>query len=271
MAEPVRFVPVRESSVERWSKPQRFDFLRRLPTAPIADTELLHLSHYCPIVIERTDDGPSVRVLLDPDMTGAPPIDKEGRWRPRYSPIALRTLPFWPGEPPEQIAVAPELFEAEHEGFALRDSAGKPSEQFALIVASINRLRQGMTRLDRAAKVLIAADLLTPLLVDRAGEPSLETCYLTLSMGRFRMLAPEQAAALSVDHCLPLDLAAACAFSQRLLATEIGPRAASEAPPRKPQQHAGHWTDLVDPFEIDLTLDSSQLFSFEAFRNAGTA
>lgn len=268
----VQFLRVADSAVERWNKPARFDFLHRLPAAPIADTELLHLSHYCPIVIRLTDQGPRVRILLDPEMLAAEPVDKQGRWRPGYSPIALRTLPFWPGDEPAEIHVAPELFaDTAEDGFPLRDRSGKPSEQFKIMIASIDRLRQGMQRLDEAAKLLFAVDLLAPLIIERAGEAPVETGYFSASIEKFRRLAPQQVAVLSIDRCLPLDLAVACIFSRRLVARHVVLRVERNIDGELVETSAGQWNDLVDPFETNLKLDTSQLFSFEHLRHAEQA
>lgn len=269
MSGEVQFLKIADSAVERWSKPARFDFLHRLPAAPIADTELLHLSHYCPVVVRLTDHGPRVRILLDPGMLAAEPVDKHGRWRPGYSPIALRTLPFWPGDEPTEIHVAPELFAGvAEEGFPLRDRSGKPSEQFKIMIASIDRLRQGMRRLDEAAKLLFAVDLLAPLVVERAGEVAVETGYYSVSIERFRRLAPQQVAVLSVEACLPLDLAVACIFSRRLVARHVVLRVEKNIDGELVETNSGQWSEPVDPFEMNLKLDSSQLFSFDQLRRA---
>lgn len=269
MGAEVQFLRVADSAVERWNKPARFDFLHRLPEAPIADTELLHLSHYCPVVVRLTDQGPRVRILLDPEMLASEPVDKQGRWRPGYSPIALRTLPFWPGDEPAEIHVAPELFAASAEdGFPLRDRFGKPSEQFRIMIASIDRLRQGMQRLDEAAKLLFAVDILAPLIIERAGEAPAETGYFSVSVEKFRKLQPQQVAVLSIDHCQPLDLAVACIFSRRLIARHVVLRVSSGSEGELVETNTGPWNDIVDPFETNLKLDTSPLFSFDQLRQA---
>lgn len=268
----VRFLRVADSAVERWNKPARLDFLHRLRAAPIADTELLHLSHYCPVVVRLTEQGPRVRIVLDPELLASEPVDAHGRWRPGYSPIALRTLPFWPGEQPSEVHVAPELFADTDEGsFPLRDRSGKPSEQFRAIIASIDRLQQGMQRLDEAAKLLFAIDLLAPLIIERVGEAPVETGYFSASIEKFRSLAPQQVAVLSIDQCLALDLAVACIFSRRLVARHVVLRIERNIDGELVAPNAGQWNDLVEPFEMNLKLDSSQLFSFDQLRRAEMA
>ncbi len=270
MQEPLRFQPLCDSAVERWSRPARFDFLDRLPSVPIADTELLHLSHYCPVMISLTEDGPRVVILLDATMLLSEPINANGRWRAPYMPIALRSLPFWVGASAADIVIAPELAVQEgHEDFALRDAAGKPSEQFAAVNAWIDRLRQGMVRLTEAAKLLVAADVLTPLLINKPGIPApVETGFCTVSPEKFHALDGVRAAALSVDKCLPLDLAAACLFSRRLLARRVMLQKIEAAEAQVPAENRR--ADIVEPLDLHVQLDNSSLFSFEVFAQFGT-
>lgn len=260
----ILFEPLGPRAVARWSRPRRFDFLDRLPTAPVADTELLHLSHYCPTVISLTDEGPLVRILLDPAMLVSAAVDKEGRWRPPYSPMALRSLPFWPGMSPDEIHVASELADDETgERYALRDTTGDPSEQFAIVLAYIDRLRQGMRRLSEAAKLLVAADLLTPLVVREPGMQNvMQTDYFTVSPEKLTALPPARAAALTSDRCLPLDLVTACLFSKRLLARHI---ALQRIEAFEQQTIEQDFNDFIRPPDLDFRLDGSPLFSFEQF------
>ena len=271
MHETIQFRPVNASAVERWSRPARFDFLHRLPTAPIADSELLHLSHYCPVVITLADDGPRVLILLDPDAVQSAPVAKDGRWCPPYAPIALRSLPFWPGERPKEIHVTLDLAaEAEGETFSLRDIAGNPGEQFAKVMTWIERLQHGMRRLSEAAKVIVAADILTPLVVSQPDLPfPVETDYLTVSPEKFQALAPARAAALSTGNCLPLDIVAACLFSRRLLARRI---TLQKIELNEPAAEGNmETTDLMDPIDHHVRLDCSPLFSFELFERLNSA
>lgn len=267
MQETIRFQPIGECAIARWNKPQRFDFLHRLPTAPIADTELLHLSHYCPTVIRVADDGPRVLILLDPAMVLSTPVDKDGRWRPPYAPIALRSLPFWPGEKPAEILVSPELVaQTADESFALLDTSDNPSEQFAAVITWIERLQHGMRQLSEASKLIMAADLLVPLVVHQPGLPlPVETDYFTVSPQKVNALSAARAAAFTSARCLPLDLVTACLFSRRLLARRVTLQKVDAAAPSVPGESAKE-IDFVSP--LDIKLDTSPLFSFEHFVGA---
>lgn len=261
MREPLRFLPLDDSAVTRWRRPARLDFLHRLRLAPIADSELLHLSHYCPVAITLGDGGPRVGILLDPAMLRASPVGADGRWRHPYAPIALRNLPFRPGRRRAEIEIAPELLD-DGDGHALRDDAGQPTEQFAKIAIWIERLRQGMRRLGEAAKLLVAAGVLAPLAIAGPDAPRpAETGFWTIDPHAFDALPAERAAALSADGCLPLDLAAACLFSRRLLARSISILTTDAATPRAPAVRTPD--DFVEPLDLHVRLDSSPLFSVD--------
>ncbi|WP_342362790.1 SapC family protein [Terrarubrum flagellatum] len=266
----MRFLPVDESVVTRWTRLERFDFLHRLRTAPVADTELLHLSHYCPIIIMLAEEGPRVAALLDPAMLQSNPVGKDGRWLRPYAPIALRNLPFWPGARRAGIEVAPELVGASaDDGFPVRDREGRASEQYAAVVTWIERLQQGMRRLSEAAKLLIAADVLAPLGRLQPGMLNAEeTGYFTVSPDRLNALAADRAAALSADRCLPLDLAAACLFSRRLLARSVSLIAREPTSSGAPREN---YSEFVEPLDLHVRLDSSPLFSFEIFESRAAA
>jgi hypothetical protein len=247
--------------MKRWSRPRRLDFLDRLPTAPVADTEVLHLAHYAPLVVVATEQGPRVALLLDPSLTRGDPLDKQGRWRLPYCPMALRCLPFWPGRGARDIDVALELVAPTSEGgLLLHQETGEPSAAFAAVVTLVERLQHGMARLGEAAKILLAADLLVPLMVEEPGAAARETRLLTVSGPALRSLSPTQSAGLTADRCLPLELATAMVFSQGHLAARVKPG-------RRPAEAAavavGSLNVSLDMAEPPMGVDVSPLFSFE--------
>ncbi|MBN9062945.1 MAG: hypothetical protein BGP06_03750 [Rhizobiales bacterium 65-9] len=260
----LRFLPIDEAAVTHWRRPSRFDFLHRLRSVPIADTELLHMSHYSPIVIAVEDEEPTVRALVDPAMLRLNPVGEDGVWRRPYVPIALRNLPFWPGAGRDAIGVAPELLgEASDGAFALMDPDGKPTEHFAAIMTWTERLRIGMRRLSEAARFLIAADVVAPLVAERPGAlPKGAADYLTASPSRMSALDASRACAFAADGCMPLDLVAACLFSRRLLAQSVkiaeGARVAVGA-----VSSGGEAMEPLAWMDAPLRLDESPLFSME--------
>jgi hypothetical protein len=256
---PLRFE--RLDGVARWSRPRRLDFFDRLPTAPVADSELLNLAHHCPLVVVSGPKGPRVAVLLDPRLSRSDPLGKDGAWRFPYCPMALRCLPFWPGQRPSDVDIAVDIaLQHPEASLPLRESSGAPSNAFAAVMTLVERLQEGMARLDAAANLLLAADLLAPVVVDRGDGEAEPTTYLTVAPDKVRDLSPARAAALAAQRCLPLELVAACLFSHRHLAPRVKPLAAA-APmhPRAPRATEASF-DMLEPH---MALDRSPLFSFD--------
>jgi hypothetical protein len=270
MAAPLRFLPMADARLERWTRPRRFDFLDQMPTVPIADTEVLHLSHYCPVVISLSEEGPRVAILLDPALAQPSQIGRDGRWNAPYTPMALRSLPFRPGARRTEIEIAVELAAERHErGFALRDTSGKPTHEFAVVLTLVDRLHQGMRCLCEAAKLLVAADILTNVLVTEPGSVTpAETQFLTVSPQRFAELPASRAAALSIDRCLPLDLLTACLHSQRLLSPRISLREVAAGDMGQSPSVVSGGPELVEQLDLHVRLDDSPLFSFERLQQA---
>jgi hypothetical protein len=260
MTPPLRFE--RLEGVARWSRPRRLDFFDRLPTAPIADSEVLNLAHHCPIVLVSGPRGPRVAVLLDSRLARSDPLGKDGAWRFPYCPMALRCLPFWPGQRPSDVDIAVDIALRHPEAsLPLREPSGEPSNAFAAVMTLVERLREGMARLDAAANLLLAADLLVPIAWhDDDGSPE-ATAYLTVAEDRVLGLSPARAAALAELRCLPLELATACLFSQRHLAARAKPWSDAAGSSRMPPPRAAEGG--VDMLEPHMALDQSPLFSFD--------
>lgn len=178
--------------------------------------------------------------------------------------MALRSLPFWPSRSADDIDVAVELaLDDPQRGMPLRRPSGEPTGEFAAIVTLVERLRLGIRRLEGAAKLLVAADILTPLWCERVA-----TGYLTVSPVKLASLSPERAAALTMDRSLPLDLAVTCAFSQRHLAKGVRPSPDASEPSAQGVRRPAAAID--DPFDPSMRVDMSPLFSFELFEHLET-
>jgi len=268
-ANPIRFVPLDAADLERWHRPTRYDWLPRLPCVPVADTELLHLGHYAPLVLDLTEALPRVVLLLDPGLLRTPLTLPDGRWRAPYAPMALRALPFGFVSPAGQtIGIAPELAaRGEGAGEVLRaDMRNVPA--FAPTALLLERLQAGSTRLSEAAKMLLAADVCAPLVLP---ETSLlrDRALFALHPERMRRLSARQAAAFSVDQILGLDLLAACLFSQRHLSREVRLEIETDGEVHTGRVPASH--DVPEPLDLPMLVDDSPLFSFEQFTQARAA
>lgn len=267
--EELAFSPVEAAALRGWRRPTRFDWAERLGLLPIADTELLNLSHYCPIAIEMGPAGPSVVCVLKRSHLRTVRIGQDGRWLPAYAPLALRTMPFrmrtQRGARIVEVAALPEQAGGEGEMLPLLFE-GKPSGDYKVVLELLENLAKGSARLAQAARVLMAADLLVPIALDE--EDIEESTLMAVSSDRLFQLPPIRAAALIIDSCLPFDLAAASVFSRRWLVDGVvreRPVAAMDTVGTAVAQVGILDHGLRDAIDQPLELDAGALFSFDDF------
>jgi hypothetical protein len=261
------FRPVAQSTLRRWSRPARFDFLDDLAFVPIADTELLHLSHYAPIGIRLGRHGPEVVAILHSELNTGRLLGKEGRWLPPYAPYALRCLPFRGVGLEAMPEIAEALCGTEGEQFPLLGEDGQPGKDYAYVIEMLRRLARGSLRLSNAAKLLLAADCLVAL-YPLESQP--EAMVYVVSETLLQRFSGAQAAALTTDSNLPYEIAAASLFSQRLLRRGAVQDLPAPAPSRMvaPAMDQGHRPMIQDfqgSFEEPLMMDDSTLFSIDDF------
>jgi hypothetical protein len=256
-----RFVGLPDSGVDRWGPPKSFGFLRQVPWLPIADSELLHLSHFCPIGIALGETGPSVVALMHAFWHPKSSLDARGGWAAPYMPMALRGLPFRLGVAANDVEIAPELIAPGEAAFALYDEGGAPGPEFAQALDLLVRLRRGALRLAEAAKALLLADVLVPLQPLREGG---HDDVWVVSREAVLNLPPRKAAALTVISNLGFELAGAILFSQRWL-----DRTRIESGTARDRSDDVTLIPIVpgieDTVERLMVMDESELFSFEAF------
>lgn len=264
-----RFQPVASAGIDKWRRQLRFPWLAELGAIPIADTELLNLSHHCPIVIHLQNGVPSVQCLVRHDLVQAPRFAGDGRWLLAYQPIALRTLPFrirnagGKGliEVSRKLADDPDAAEP----MALFGETGVETRDYATLVSLLEGLHRGAGRLSDAARILMAADVLVPL------EGEFDGAELLTPHSELLLDTPlTRACALTADGFLAFDLAAASLFSQRWLAPGlIGGRRLATPVETVPILREGLEHGLRDALDNPVILDESALFSFDAFASSG--
>ncbi len=262
----LHFRPIHQSSLRHWSRPSRFTFFDELAVAPIGDTELLHLSHYAPIAIRLGPSGPGVVVVLHSAFNTAKVLSAESKWLPPYAPMALRCLPFRVTGFDSEPEFAESLCMESDEHHAFVDPDGEPSKEFAYVIELLQRLAKGGVRLSNAAKLLLAADCLTPL-YPLDSQP--DTQLLVVSEERLRSLSGPRAGSLTADSNLPFELAAASIFSQRWLARgSIQEQPAVQDAPRIEPQAKYMEYGANDSLDEPLLMDDSGLFSIDDFLGA---
>lgn len=265
-AEPLAFMPLKDFERAGWRRPSAFFWLDRVGVLPIADTEFMALSHFCPLAIELHERGLRPVAIVRSPMVSHRLLADDGRWRPPYVPMALRCMPFRPG-PGDAIEVSAELAESQTDSDQAFEMAGKKggrSQAFATIVTLLARIQQSAPRLENAAKVLMALELVEPV----AGLPrELAGPLYTVRLDSLLSLSASGLLGLTADACCPLELATALAFSRRWLAAGA---AGASGRPFGPARHGPHRQVLdqhiAEPLDEPLGLDDSPLFSFDDFR-----
>jgi hypothetical protein len=261
-----RFVPARPDPARSWRRPVQVGRLAALTHVPIAETEILQLSHVVPIVIEAAGDVPRVVALLDPRLQKLSPFDAAGKWRHAYQPLGLRALPFRlsgsaaEGLQLEELAGVPDDLLQPPQPFIGTD--GRISRPFKEVLAILQRIRDGAERLREAAERLIAADLLRPLDAESDALDGMMVC----DTARLSALSKLRTATLSKGGYLALDLAIASHFSTRLLIDRFRQQ------PGEAQINGGRMVNSHEPvLDLNATgagVDQSALFSIDEFLKA---
>lgn len=264
-SEAMRFVPFRPARSDVLRCPRCFDFLDRLISVPVADTEFLQVSQHLPLALRDHGSGCEVVAVVHSALVAAPLLRRDGRWAPAYLPIALRSLPLRRAGQSLEITSDIEAG-ADATLVPLSDEAGAPHRDFKALVHFLDRLEAGKARLERAAKRLVAADLVVELDLTAHSGASSSAPLLVVDRRRLQNLSGSRAAALADDDFLALDLATACCFSVRLFARDIVPVAVLDEDGPALRSPLDHLTQ--NAFAIDLRIDDSALFSSEAFHRA---
>jgi SapC len=262
------FVSLNATELKHWYRLASFPWLDRIGVVPIADSEFLALSHFCPLAIEMHAAGPRPVAVLHSRLVAHRLLTDDGRWRAPYAPMGLRCLPFRNGAAmtADALEISPELAELgsdPKERLAMFGQKGGPTQPYATILSMADKIGRSSARLRNAAKLLMGADLLAPL---AAVPPGPFGTLHGISAERMLALAPSRLMALTSDACCPLELATAISFSRRWLIKEAR-HSVEAAVPAPPGAAAGHSSDhaFVEPLEQPFALDDSVLFSFDDF------
>jgi hypothetical protein len=273
MGEPIQFKPLAEIQPAVWRKPASFAFAQQISQIPLSDSELLLTSSHLPIVIDCISDRPRVVAIIDSRFHRAPVIGEKGQWQRGYLPIALRCLPFrLPNATgaDNTLEMAINLPQKEEPGAALYSGANELSPEVKGIAALLRRLEEGKQQLQQAASQLLIAGMLTPIRLGRNAGTTTGRSF-TVSRELFSTLSGTRTALLAKDGFLPLDLAAACIFSQRHLTTLVSVAPSGVASVDSTSATTATLEDLITPLRLNAYVDDQDLFSFEQYRNAGHA
>ena len=269
---PLSFDVLGDKPTGVWRRPRRFGFADRIGTILLSDSELLQTSLYLPLAVRESAGTCEVVAVVHSALLARPVVRADGRWLPFYMPIALRCLPFRHARGTTGKTRGLEITTDLHRDgdgpiFPFLTDGGRMHQEFATATSLLDRLEAGRAALSKGAASLLAADLLVKLTSVRpeAALPP-DTNLLVVDPARLGRLSHARTVALARDGLTALDLATACCFSSRLWAPHLGPDLSAD---RDTPPAVGEQTSLdhrmSGSFAIELRIDDSALFSFDAF------
>lgn len=265
----ITFAKVAAGNPPHWRRPRSFEFVRAIPHVPLADTEVLQTSLYLPVVIDYAPDGPRVVAATNPRFHRWPMTGSGGKWLRTYLPICLRCLPFRTVRDADGntgIEVAIDLGEKDQPALPTFSANGALTPEVQKIAALLRRLEEGKQALQKAAEMLLIADVLTSLRLANIPDAAPANRYLTVDRNKFASLSNSRVAHIIRDGFLPIDLAAACIASQRLMPTLVSVATADQTGAGHSKAISTRIDDLVSTLTLNVEVDPSELFSFEQFK-----
>jgi hypothetical protein len=265
--EPIRFARLPASEKKVWRRPKSFEFANHISQVPLADSELLLTSHHLPIAIDYVDDRLQVIAIIKSQFLRSAAVGANGQWRRGYLPIALRCLPFRAvagSSETERLEVALNLDEAEGTALPIFAADGSLAPEVSQIGKLLERLERGKRQLQKAAETLLIAGVLSPFQLARLPDTVVSSRALTVDRNKLSALSNSRAAHLAKDSFLPIDVASACIFSQRLMSNLVSVvTEPDQIPGQEPCAEARD--SVLAGLRSNVRIDESQLFSFELF------
>lgn len=256
----ILFKPVQFEAAATWRRVPSFSFVNRLQQIPLSDSELLQSSHHLPVAVDCSGGGLQVVAITAGPLQRSPLSNAEGQWQRGYIPIALRCFPFRLSG--QTLEIATDADTGAGAALPVLSPDGSATQDIKTIVALLRRLEAGRQKLHAAAERLLIADVLTPLQMMKVpGQAAELSSLLTIDRNKFNALSARRIAQIGREGFLPLDLAAACLFSQRLTPAAISVPIQPASP--VPSAAAAEQTEVL--LASGTELDDSELFSFEAF------
>jgi hypothetical protein len=267
--EPIQFKPLADISPTVWRKPTSLAFAQQVSQIPLSDSELLLTSSCLPIAIDCISDRPRVVAIIDQRFQRSPVIGPNGQWQKGYLPLALRCLPFrLSGGTSDTgtIEMAINLPHNNEPGSPFFTDKDQLSPEVNAIATLLRRLEDGKQQLQHAASQLLIAGVLTPIRLGRTPNGENGRSF-TVSRDQFNTLSGPRAALLAKDSFLAIDLAVACIFSQRHLATLVSVAAvgATTADASVPASLAPD--EFANPLRLNVHIDDQTLFSYEQYHS----
>lgn len=262
------FRPVRSGEALFWRRPVNFSFLEDVRWAPVAESELLNLSHHLPLAVRVLPGGVSVRAGVDTTLLRQPLIDEAGRWLRPYMPISLRSLPFRLSVPPGGEVERSRLMIAEAIGSADAETGDpifgpdrKLAEKAGEISSTLVRAHLSAQKLDEAAELLLLSDILAPVETDDGDGGD----TLTVDLTRLPAFSGHRAASLVRHGFLPMHLLFSLVFSRRLLSPRLQIRQRDYGPAAAVHEKTLEDFNFANLAPMNFALDDSDLVPVDLF------
>lgn len=259
-------VPLSMVADLHFTPPTTFEFVEQLGWLPIGLGEFHLSAYYFALGVRFVGDRPQLGVILDPHYLVRPVVGAKADWLGGYRPIALRAYPFElgrgavTGDPMHDLEVSLPSATIGPKGSVPLAEAGK-------VVAFLTKIHQMLVGIRDSSRLLVPvldrlfmADLMVPLRPPGAatsGDP-----FFIVDRMRFARTPPRALRAMARQDFHAVDVAVACVFSSRLLASNLtaAPEPESASAVAVSQAYTPFWSGLE---EFPNVLDESELFSLE--------
>lgn len=249
-----------------FTPPTTFEFVDALGWLPIGLGELHLSAYYFALAVRFQGDRPQLGVILDSRYLVRPVVGPKAEWHGGYRPVALRAYPFelgkaaTTGDPIQDLEVSLPSATIGPAGSAPLTSAGKASPFVARIQQMLVGIRDSSRVLMPILDRLFMADLMVPLRLP--GDTLSNIPFFVVDRMRFARTPPRALRAMARQDFHAVDIAVACVFSSRLLATSLTTGSETESPTAAtaPRDYTPFWAGLD---EFPNVLDESELFSLE--------
>lgn len=222
--EPLAFRPIHRTDTRSWSPTKRFDFLDELQSVPLIDSEVLQTAHYLPILLDMSNDEPTLVAGVSRALLRQPLVAPDGTWTRGYMPVLLRCLPFGMdsfmegGTERNRLLLSNRLITQDDPGeHPILSPEGGLADEAARVSQLLMRGMRGRQNLMAALEPLLLADVFAPIaaLSRRGGE------LLSINAEALSQLTKLRASLIVSKGMFSAQILFAMLFSRRLLPSDL--------------------------------------------------
>lgn len=234
----------------------------------LRDSEVRLSAHYYPLGIRWVDGHARLGAIVDDRCHQYPLVGRAGDWQGAYQPVELRCFPFRlkPGisggsADDIEVAVKPAELAAER-SIPLRQPGGSAaSPELAAIVKDLKLSHDNRFRLSSVLDLLTVSGVLSRVAADELEQLSVHA----VDVARLDALDSRTLVALTRSSLMPIEVAVAMAYSQRLLRADL--RRALHERPLESGAEAPEQPNLLLLGTGGYELDDSELYSYDWLAN----